>query len=71
MEKDCQFSISDWYTNECANGSNIKYIEDFQKFYKDRIRTVKNNFTNFVDKVGKEIVDKNLRTLNIEERQIS
>jgi len=71
MEKDCQFNINDWYTVECGNGSNIKTIEEFQNFYKDRIRTVKTNFAKFVEKVEKEIVDKNLRTLNIEERQIS
>ena len=71
MEKDCKFDPWDWIHHECNKGTDLLYIEQFAHFYKSKIAEVKEVFGQFVKYVEKEIVDKSLRTLNIEERQIS
>jgi hypothetical protein len=51
-------------------GKDLKPIEKFQEFYQKKIQVVKTKFDKFVKYVETEIVDKSLRTLNIDKKQI-
>lgn len=70
MENDCTFDPWDWLHIECDHGRDLKPIEKFQEFYQKKISVVKTKFDKFVKYVETEIVDKSLRTLNIDKKQI-